>query len=132
MTVILLPLPRGNFNPNVIHGAVDDSKPFNAKSNPQLYFGVQYPLNLTDGTQIIDLDIFFTPRDTNLMTVVQADLEKAVELGSFPTIARALIFALNLINKTVGNYGVAIIILTLLARAAFWPLNKKFLNQVEK
>jgi len=118
-------LPRGNFNPNVIHGAVDFNVPYSAKDNPLLYFGVQYPLSLSDGTQIVDLDLFFTARDTNLMAVVQADLEKAVELGWFPSIARALIFALNLINKTVGNYGIAIIILTLLARAAFWPLNKK-------
>jgi YidC/Oxa1 family membrane protein insertase len=118
-------LPRGNFNPNVIHGAVDFNVPYSAKDNPQLYFGVQYPLNLGDGTQIVDLDLFFTARDTNLMAPIQADLEQAVELGWFPSIARALIFALNLINKGVGNYGIAIIILTLLARAAFWPLNKK-------
>ena len=48
-----------------------------------------------------------------------------MELGYFATIARALIFALNLINKAVGNYGFSIIALTLIVRLLFWPLNKK-------
>lgn len=124
-------LPRGNFNPNFIHGYADPSRPFNEKENPPLYFGFQYPIvnqeNLT-----FDLDILFTPRDSVFMATIQPDLEKAMDLGLFPAVARALIFALKSIHRVVGNYGIAIIVLTLIARLAFWPLNKKVFQSGQK
>jgi len=53
------------------------------------------------------------------------DLVQAVDLGWFWFIAQPLLVALRLIHGVVGNYGWAIILLTMTVRVAFYPINKK-------
>jgi YidC/Oxa1 family membrane protein insertase len=40
-------------------------------------------------------------------------------------IAKGILWAMNLIHKAVGNYGVAIIVLTVIVRLAMFPMSKK-------
>ncbi len=68
---------------------------------------------------------YFGPRDTDLLKGVGHKLEEAVDFGFFEIIARPLLEVLKFFNSFVGNYGVSIIILTVLIKLLFWPLTQK-------
>jgi len=54
-----------------------------------------------------------------------AGLDESIDFGVFAVLARPLLWILNFFDGFVGNYGVAIILLTLLVRIAFYPLASK-------
>ena len=53
------------------------------------------------------------------------DIDRAVDFGWLGVLARPLLALLVWIHSFVGNYGVAIILLTVLLRVVFLPLNHK-------
>jgi len=69
--------------------------------------------------------IFYGPRELNLLESVGHDLAKAVDFGWFDIIAKPLLALLNFLYGFVGNYGVAIIIVTILTKIIFFPLAQK-------
>ncbi len=54
-----------------------------------------------------------------------ANLSAAIDFGWFDILAKPLLWVLNFCYKYVGNYGTAIIILTILIKLLFWPLSQK-------
>ncbi len=54
-----------------------------------------------------------------------AGLDESIDFGVFAVLARPLLWILNFFEGFVGNYGVAILLLTLLVRVAFYPLASK-------
>jgi len=52
-------------------------------------------------------------------------IERTIDYGWFWFLARPLLWAINALFDFVGNYGIAIIILTILLRIALWPLTRK-------
>jgi YidC/Oxa1 family membrane protein insertase len=63
------------------------------------------------------------------------DLDKAVNFGWFDFIAKPCVWLMNFLYKFIPNYGVAIIILTLLIKIVLWPLgNKSYksMNEMKK
>jgi YidC/Oxa1 family membrane protein insertase len=52
-------------------------------------------------------------------------LDKAVNFGFFDFLAKPCLWFMNFIYGFIPNYGIAIIILTIVTRALFWPLAKK-------
>ena len=61
-----------------------------------------------------------------------ANIEKIIDYGFFDILARPLVIALNEIYKVVNNYGVAIILLTMLIKLVFWPLSQKSYKSMNK
>jgi YidC/Oxa1 family membrane protein insertase len=53
------------------------------------------------------------------------DLEKAIDFGMFDIIAKPLLYILKYLNKATHNYGLAIIILTIIIKIIFFPLTHK-------
>jgi YidC/Oxa1 family membrane protein insertase len=51
--------------------------------------------------------------------------DRAVDFGWFYFLTKPIFYVLHWLNALVGNYGVAILILTLLVKAAFFPLADK-------
>lgn len=83
--------------------------------------------------------LYLGPKDYNLMKKQGVSLEKAVEFESIipglKWLSIALLFCINFLNQYVSNYGVAIIILTLLIKILFWPLGNlsyKSMNEMKK
>ncbi len=72
------------------------------------------------------------PKVRELMQASNAELAKAVDLGMFSIIAKALLWILNIFYGFVGNWGVAIILLTIVIKALFWPLTAKSYSSMEK
>jgi YidC/Oxa1 family membrane protein insertase len=53
------------------------------------------------------------------------DLGKAVNFGMFDVIAKPCVWLMNKIYSVIPNYGVAIILLTVLIKILLWPLGSK-------
>jgi len=69
--------------------------------------------------------LYLGPRDLYILKTLGRKLEKAINFGWFDIIAKPLLVALRFFNKHVGNYGVSIILLTILVKILFWPLTHK-------
>lgn len=68
---------------------------------------------------------YFGPRDIDILNTVDPRLSEAVDFGFFGLIARPLTQVLKFFYSYVGNYGVAIILLTVIIKLLFWPLTQK-------
>jgi YidC/Oxa1 family membrane protein insertase len=66
------------------------------------------------------------PADRELLNQAPSNLGEVVNFGYFTIIAKPLLYILNLFyTKVCANYGVAIILLTVLLKIIFWPLSQK-------
>jgi YidC/Oxa1 family membrane protein insertase len=70
-------------------------------------------------------EIYAGPKDINRLEAVGHGLRKAVDLGWFTFIALPMLQALRFLHHFTGNFGVAIIILTVVIKVLFFPLTKK-------
>ncbi len=68
---------------------------------------------------------FVGPKDFDVLAAVDRDLVRVINFGWFSWIVVPLLRSLKWINGYVGNYGWAIIILTVLINAAMFPLRHK-------
>lgn len=72
------------------------------------------------------------PKVRSELQAVSPQLAKSVDLGFFHIIAKGLLWLLEFFHKYVHNWGLAIILLTVLIKAAFWPLTAKSYASMEK
>jgi YidC/Oxa1 family membrane protein insertase len=77
------------------------------------------------GSQEFSYLVYFGPRETSVLEAADARLAQGVDFGFFSPIARPLLFVLNFFYGYVGNYGIAIILLTVIIKLLFWPLTHK-------
>jgi YidC/Oxa1 family membrane protein insertase len=69
--------------------------------------------------------LFAGPQTEKDLTAAAPGLEYAVDYGWLTVIAKPLFWVLSKLNALVHNWGVAIILLTILIKAAFYPLSAK-------
>ena len=69
--------------------------------------------------------VYFGPRSLEALGSVGADLAKIVDFGFFDIIAKPLLHAMNFIRGFIPNYGIVIIIITIIVKILFWPLSNK-------
>ncbi len=69
--------------------------------------------------------LYLGPRDLSILKQTGHHLDLAINFGFFDIIARPLLSALRFFNQYVNNFGVSIIILTILIKILFWPLTHK-------
>lgn len=72
------------------------------------------------------------PKERAQLTAVSEQLAKSIDLGMFSIIAKGLLWLLEFFHKYVNNWGVAIILLTVVIKAVFWPLTAKSYASMEK
>ncbi len=84
------------------------------------------PLNLRQHQEITkNFALYLGPQDLYILKALKGNLEKAINFGWFDIIAKPLLVTLRFFNKHVSNYGVSIILLTILIKLLFWPLTHK-------
>jgi YidC/Oxa1 family membrane protein insertase len=76
--------------------------------------------------------VYLGPKHASALAPVGAHLERVVDYGWFSVIARPLLAFLNALYAFIGNYGIAIILLTTLVKAVFWPLSAKSFKSMQK
>ncbi|ABL01215.1 membrane protein insertase YidC [Pelobacter propionicus] len=69
--------------------------------------------------------LFVGPKDIDILKAQGNSLEQSLDLGWFTVIAKPLLYTLKYFYRYVGNYGVAIIIITIILKALFFPLTHK-------
>jgi YidC/Oxa1 family membrane protein insertase len=72
-----------------------------------------------------DFKLFFGPKSMTILNDLGYNLGKAVNFGMFDFIAKPCVWLMNFFYRFIPNYGVAIIILTLMTKALLWPLGSK-------
>ncbi|WP_319780583.1 membrane protein insertase YidC [Maridesulfovibrio sp.] len=75
---------------------------------------------------------YFGPMDAELMAKVPGELDKAIDFGWFDIIAKPLVVALEWFHQFTHNYGIAIILLTIVIKILFWPLSHKSYKSMEQ
>ena len=78
------------------------------------------------GTRLsADFQIFFGPKSMRVLNTIGHNLSKAVNFGMFDILAKPCVYIMNFIYGFIPNYGVAIILLTILVKIILWPLGSK-------
>jgi len=69
--------------------------------------------------------LYLGPRELSILKGLGKKLDMAINFGWTDIIAKPLLYALRFFYEYVGNYGISIIILTILIKILFWPLTHK-------
>ncbi|MBI1859288.1 MAG: membrane protein insertase YidC, partial [Deltaproteobacteria bacterium] len=106
---------RSELNPDIVTGSTG------AFSGVYL----RYPLTKKDATRYeFSLRYYLGPKDLQYLDK-EPGLRALVDHGIFAFFAKPILFLLNFFYGFVRNYGVAIILLTLVVRGLFYPLSVK-------
>jgi YidC/Oxa1 family membrane protein insertase len=76
--------------------------------------------------------IFLGPKIRYDLISRAPDLELTIDMGWFWFLAQPLMMLLSMINSVVGNWGVSIILLTILIKLLLWPLSAKGFSSMAK
>jgi YidC/Oxa1 family membrane protein insertase len=90
--------------------------------------GLKGPKNLIPPGQsgVFSYSLYLGPKDYTILKAQNIDLENAIDFGDWlKWLAMPLLIALKFLYGYVHNYGIAIIILTILIKVIFWPLGNK-------
>ena len=74
---------------------------------------------------------YMGPKDLDKTVGVGNNLDRAVEFGWFGMFAKILLWMLKFFHGLVGNWGVAILLLTCSVKILFFPLMQKQLSQLQ-
>ncbi len=113
---------------------------FNTKYFLGVFLTEQAPLSLTfsqkeaesgmemalDWNGADPVTFFYGPKRTDILGRIDPELEKSIQFGSIiRPISMLFLWALKSVYGWIGNYGIAIIILTILVKLLFFPLTHK-------
>jgi YidC/Oxa1 family membrane protein insertase len=89
------------------------------------YDGVKIPVGTIapGGTAKIDVPLYAGPQETDVLKTLAAGLDLVVDYGIFTVIAAPLFWLLKWLHSLIGNWGWAIIAMTIIIKSAFYPLN---------
>ncbi|MFZ5758312.1 MAG: membrane protein insertase YidC [Thermodesulfobacteriota bacterium] len=74
---------------------------------------------------------YFGPKEHKTLKVVGHNLEKIINFGWFDVLAKPMLHLLNFLYTFVHNYGVAIILVTVIIKALFWPIAHKGMKSMK-
>ncbi len=72
------------------------------------------------------------PKKFDILKSFGSEQKRIMEFGFFRPICELLLVVLNKINALFHNYGIAIIILTIIVRVVFWPITHKSTESMKK
>ncbi len=69
--------------------------------------------------------LFFGPKDMEILKAEGHQLDRNIDFGFFEILAKPLLYVLTFFYGYLKNYGLAIILLTIIIKILFWPLTHK-------
>lgn len=78
------------------------------------------------------LALYLGPKKYDVLAAQGHDLTEVIDFGMFWFVAQPMLALLNWIDSYAGNYGLAIILLTVLLRLVFLPLNHRAMVSMRK
>ena len=103
---------------------IQTTSPYNAQAS------LQYPV--TGQNLNLKFKVVFVPKKLDVLRAIDTTLDTTVNLGFFTFIAYPILWTLKFIYKYVGNYGWAIIILTIFIKILTFPLVLKSMKGMRK
>jgi YidC/Oxa1 family membrane protein insertase len=79
----------------------------------------------------LKLRLYMGPKELDQLSKAEHNLPKAVDYGWFTVIAKPLLHVLNWFYRFTHNYGIAIILLTVIIKIVFWPLTQKSFQSMQ-
>ena len=87
---------------------------------------VEPEIKLDSGVQRkFQYKIYMGPKSYSILSNLGIGLDKAIHFGFFDILAKPLLWLLNFLHDYIPNYGLAIIVLTLIIKGILWPLGSK-------
>ncbi len=80
-------------------------------------------IRLVPATNKIEGRLFFGPKKTSVLASLNVRAEKIIDFGWFDVIAKPMVWLLDFFNRFTHNYGIDIILLTILIKIIFHPLS---------
>lgn len=80
-------------------------------------------------------ELYLGPKSHKILSRYDSSLKEAVNFGFFNVLAKPLLIGMNYLHDLIPNYGVAIILLTIIIKLVFWPLGTKSyksMNEMKK
>jgi YidC/Oxa1 family membrane protein insertase len=84
------------------------------------------------GRTDLNISYYLGPKAPQYLAKAPHNLSASIDYGWFDFVAKPLLKLLHFFYDYVGNYGVAIILLTVLIKAIFWPLSHKSYKSMEQ
>ncbi|MBI2821795.1 MAG: membrane protein insertase YidC [Acidobacteria bacterium] len=78
------------------------------------------------------LKLYFGPKDYDILNLVRPGLSSVIDYGWFSFIVKPLLLSLKFVHRFVDNWGLAIIILTLLISLVLFPIRYKQMVSMKK
>ena len=79
----------------------------------------------------LDVRLYIGPKNYEMLAAAGAELQKNIDFGRTVLIAAPLLFLLQFFYKFLGNYGLAIVALTIVVRMLLYPLNVASFKQMK-
>jgi len=76
--------------------------------------------------------VFAGPKRAALLEATGKDLPELIDYGWFAVVAKPLVLLMKASNRVTGNYGIDIILLTILIKILFYPLTQKSIVSMRK
>ena len=84
------------------------------------------------GAGTIEAGLYFGPKDIDILRAVRPGMEKLIDYGWFAVIVAPLLWLLKQFHAAIPNWGVAIILATLVIKVLLFPLTWKQLVSMKK
>ncbi|MCK9228249.1 MAG: membrane protein insertase YidC [Syntrophorhabdaceae bacterium] len=101
-------IPAGPAKPALSIGKTDTNIPY---------------IRLASGTNTLSGKLYFGPKKGDILASLNIKAEKIIDFGWFDVIAKPLVWLLDFFNRFTHNYGIDIILLTILIKIIFHPLS---------
>jgi len=75
--------------------------------------------------------LYFGPKKLHILETAGNELAKSVNFGWFDVLGKPMLWLLNFFHQFSGNYGIAIILLTVLIKLVFWPITQKGMKSMK-
>jgi YidC/Oxa1 family membrane protein insertase len=72
-----------------------------------------------------EYQVYMGPKSLSTLSSLNIGLDRAIHFGFFDILAKPLLWLLNFLHGYIPNYGLAIIVLTLIIKGILWPLGSK-------
>jgi len=84
------------------------------------------------GNGALNTDLFVGPKELDTLEGLRPGMARTIDYGWYAVLVRPLLFVLRAIHSRVGNWGVAIILITVLIKVLLYPLTHKQLLSMKK
>ncbi len=80
----------------------------------------------------VTTDVFLGPKELDVLEKTRPGMDRLIDYGWYAILVKPLLWGLKAIHKVVGNWGVAILLITVVIKVLLYPLTHKQLVSMKK